>query len=243
MRIDYNRLIGEVRTECGDPDPHKPSDDFIMMQAGDVAQAMMNRLGNAPPGWSQRFFDLPVGPGNDGTFLIAEADFSKPVRVHTIDPTDPYHVTRKIDDCDWQNVDEFYRGPKVAQEGGHSARVMVFWRAGAALNVSVIPEPREPVQYRIWFNTGAIGDPRRGDSAPVPPEFFRYLRTQVSNVVLGHCRWGGAIDKDTMAAAQDSISKKLEMFRREWDSFVLTNSVTGSTRPVSYGEDYLNSWF
>ncbi|HMV50380.1 MAG TPA: hypothetical protein PKC13_24235 [Blastocatellia bacterium] len=243
MRIDYNRLIAETRLECGNPDPHAPSDDLIMMQAGDVAQAMMNRMGNAPPGWSQRYFDLQATPGNDGTFAITEADFSKPVRIHTIDPGNPNHVTRKIDDCDWQNVDEFYRGPKVATEGGHSARVMVFWRSGAAMWVSVVPEPLEPVQYRIWFNTGTIGDPRRGDSAPVPPEFFRYLRSQVSNVVLGHCRWGGKLDADVMAAAQDSITKKLAMSQREWDSFVLTNSVTGSTTPAGYADWYMDGWF
>jgi len=243
MRIDYNRLIAEVRLDCQDPDPQKPTDDVIMMNAGDVAQAMMNRLANSPPGWSQRYFDLQVGPG-DGIFRITEMDFSKPVRIHTIDPSDPNHVTRKIDDCDMQNVDEFYRGPTKAYSARkHSAEIMVFRKEGGETFVHVIPEPSEAAIYRIWFNTGAINDPRKGDSAPIPPEFFRYLRSQVSSIVLGHCRWGGVMNADIMAAAEDSIEKKLTLSKPEWDRFVLTNSVTGSTSPRGYADWYMNDWF
>lgn len=240
MRIDYNRLIAEVRMDCQYPDPHKPADDLIMMMAGDVAQAMMNRMGNAPPGWSQRYFDLQV-QGNEDTYEVSEADFSKPVRIHTIDPGNPNHATRKIDDCDMQNVDEFYRGPVQAQSAGHSAEVMVFSRQGSAIRVIVVPKPLDSVFYRIWFNTGVIADPNKGGNAPVPQEFFRYLRAQVSDAVLGHCRWGGALNRETLEAAQDSINKRLALNKREWDSFVLTNSVTGSTKPVGYADWYMDS--
>ncbi len=242
MRIDYNRLISEVRMDCQYPDPHKPTDDLIMMVAGDVAQAMANRMGNAPPGWSQRYFDLQVQANTD-TYDVAESDFSKPVRIHTIDPGDPNHVTRKIDDCDWQNVDEFYRGPETAQSSRHSAQVMVFWREGSAIRVSVLPTPAESVLYRVWFNTGTIPDPNKGGNAPVPPEFFRYLRAQVSDAVLGHCRWGGELKDDVLKAVQDSISKRLRMSEREWNSFVLTNSVTGSTSPAGYADWCMDSWY
>jgi hypothetical protein len=242
MRIDYERLIAEVRIDCQYPDPHAPTDDLLMMLAGDVVQTMMNRLGNVPPGWSQGYFDLPVS-ANQPTYDITVGNFSKPVRIHTIDPGNPLHVTRKIDDCDWQNVDEFYRGPELAQASGHSARVMVLWREGAAQRVTILPTPIAPVQYRFWFNTGAIADPNRGQNTPIPSEFFRHLRVQVSSAVLGHCRWGSVVDKDRVNGIQDSLTKRLSLAQQEWDRFVLTNSVAGTTSPSGYADWHMNDWY
>src|SRR5262245_2433175 len=162
--FDYDRLIGEVRLDCNEPEGHAPNDDLVMQKAGDVAQLLVNELANTPQGWSQRFHDLTVQP-NQSIYQIAVEPFSKPVRVHTIDPDDIYHRTRKIEFCERQNQDEFYQGQTTAGAGcKHTARLMVLWwdqqLAPAPLapnpsrlvaQVEVVPVPVEAAIYRFWY--------------------------------------------------------------------------------------------
>lgn len=243
MRIDYDRLIGEVRVDLDQPDPHSPTDDLIMQKAGDEAQLLMNEMGNAPPAWSQRYLDLSVSINQSQYLLSAEHAFGKPVRVHTIDPTDRYHVTRKINLCDRQNIDEFYRGQQTAVYGKHTAEVMVFWEEPGAHMVEVLPTPAMSCQYRIWYNLGAIDDPRRATDAPVPPEYWRYLRIKTSLSALPYCEW---TERDAMARVKilgESLLKKELEYKEQWRQFILTNRVLGNTEPLGYADYYMESGF
>src|SRR5262245_3666295 len=255
--FDYDRLIGEVRLDCHKPEGHAPDDDLIMQKAGDVAQLLVNELANAPPGWSQRFYDLDVQP-NTGIYQIPVEPFSKPVRVHTIDVADIYHVTRKIDFCERQNVDEFYQGLTTAITGWpkHTARLMVLWwdqktppsplaavpdRLVAQLEV--IPVPTEAARYRIWFNTGVIPEPSQNTVAPIPAEWFRYWRVKTSLLTLRYCHWKGRDQqarKDEIAIIEPVLIGQVAEFKEAWEQFKLTNRVTGSQESNNYADWYLN---
>src|SRR5262249_27202059 len=161
------------------------------------------------PGWSQRYYDLDAMPGEPFYELPIDKAFSKPVRVHTIDLTDRYHVTRKVDCCDRQNVDEFYRGPCRALSGKHTAQWVVFsWDLGK-LSLEIVPEPAEPAQYRIWYNTGIIPEPTPNANAPIPFEYFRYARIKTSMIVLRYCHWKGQ-DQEMRKAEIALLSPVLE---------------------------------
>lgn len=246
MRIDYDRVIGEVRIHLHEPDPHSPTDDLIMLKAGDDAQLLMNQMSAAPPGWSQRYYDLTASPGEGQHLIPADHFFSKPVRVHTIDSTNRNHVTRKITCCERQNIDEFYRGQTQALYGKHSAEVMVFWQEGPAHYVEIIPEQIEAATYRIWYNTGAIEDPRRGGDAPVPGEYFRFLVIKTALSTLPYASWTG-LPADQQAAKMKALGEgllKKEMeYAEQWERFLLTNRVLGNTEPQGYAEWYMDQWF
>ena len=255
--FDYDRLIGEVRLDCHEPEGHAPNDDLIMQKAGDVAQLLVTELANAPPGWSQRFYDLDV-EADKGIYQIPVEPFSKPVRVHTIDPDDRYHVTRKIEFCERQNVDEFYRGLTTAITGWpkHTARLMVLWwdqqtppsPLVAAPNrlvaqLEVIPVPTEAARYRIWFNTGAIPEPSQNTVAPIPAEWYRYWRVKTSLLTLRYCHWKGRDQqarKDEIAIIEPVLVSQVKEYKEAWEQFRLTNRVTGNQEPNEYASWYLD---
>lgn len=245
LQFNYDRLIGECRLDMGEPEMFAPSDDLVMQKAGDVAQLLVNELANAPPGWSQRYYDLSVQPGQSFYPLPIDQAFSKPVRVHTIDQSDPYHVTRKIDMCDRQNVDEFYYGIRQAQVVGsypHSAQVLVFYWDLQEPQVEVIPEPAVAARYRIWYNTGAVPEPLQGQKSPVPLEYFRYWRVKTSLLTLRYCRWHGRDEASRMAEVkmlEPALISQVAEFKQAWEQFKLTNRVSGAQEPNAYADSYL----
>jgi hypothetical protein len=245
LQFDYDRLIGEVRLDCNEPEAHIPNDDLIMQKAGDTAQLLVNELANAPPGWSQRYYDLPVQAGKGSYPLPIDKAFSKPVRVHTINPSNPYHVTRKVDFCDRQNVDEFYRGPRQALQfvGTHSARLMVISWDLAEPWIEVIPEPAEPAVYRVWYNTGLIPEALPDQNSPVPLEYFRYWRVKTALLVLRYCSWRGR-DQEARAAEikllEPVLVGQVTEYKAAWNEFKLTNRVTGSQKPNGYAHWYID---
>jgi hypothetical protein len=254
--FDYDRLISEVWEDCGKPEHHAPGDDLIMQKAGDVAQLLVNELANAPPGWSQRFHDLDV-VANQAIYPLPIEPFSKPVRIHTIDPDDIYHVTRKVEWCERQNLDEFYFGQTTALTGWpkHTARLMVIsWdqqtpppplaptpqRLVAQLEVA--PVPIEAARYRIWYNTGAIPEPSQNTVAPIPAEWYRYWRIETSLLTLRYCHWKGrdqVARKDEIATIEPVLLRQSKQFKDAWELFKLTNKVGGSQEPNAYAEWYL----
>jgi hypothetical protein len=255
--FDYDRLIGEVRIDCNEPEAHAPNDDVIMQKAGDVAQLLVNELAQAPPGWSQRFHDLDVA-ANQAIYQIPVEPFSKPVRIHTIDPDDIYHVTRKVAWCDRQNVDEFYQGMTTAITGWpkHTARLMVIWADQQTppsplapvpdrlvAQLEVIPVPTEAARYRIWYNTGVIPEPSQNTVAPIPAEWYRYWRVETSLLTLRYCHWLGRDQearKAEIALIEPVLNRQSERFKESWDQFKLTNRVSGSQEPNEYAYWYLN---
>jgi hypothetical protein len=255
--FDYDRLFGEVRLDCNEPEGHAPNDDLIMQKAGDVAQLLVTELSNAPPGWSQRFHDLEVQP-NQAIYQIPVEPFSKPVRVHTVDPDDIFHVTRKIEWCERQNVDEFYRGPTTAIAGWpkHTAMLIVLWwdqqTPPAPLptvpdrlvaQVEIVPVPTEIAKYRFWYNTGVIPEPSQNTVAPIPAEWYRYWRVETSLLTLRYCHWKGRDQearKTEIALIEPVLNRQSERFRDSWEQFKLTNRVSGSQEPHGYASWYLD---
>jgi len=243
LQLDYDRLIGEVRLDCNEPEAHSPNDDLILQKSGNVAQLLVNELSNAPPGWSQRFHDLDVLPGKAFYPLPIDKAFSKPVRIHTIDQADRFHVTRKVDMCDRQNQDEFYQGPRQAVVGRHTAWVKVLSWDLAQPQLEVVPEPVEVARYRIWYNTGIIPEPLQDQNPPVPLEYFRYWRVETSLLTLRYCHWRGRDQvsrKAEIEFLEPVLLRQSKQFKEAWDQFKLTNRVTGSQEPHGYADWYLD---
>jgi hypothetical protein len=232
-----------------------------MQKAGDTAQLLVNELANAPAGWSQRFYDLDVQQ-DTAIYQLPIKPFSKPVRIHTLDPNDKYHVTRKIDWCERQNVDEFYRGITTAITGWpiHTARLMVLWwdqqtpplplaqtpdRLVAQLEV--IPVPSLTARYRIWYNTGVLPEPAKNTVAPIPAEWYRYWRIKTSLLTLRYCYWKGRDQdarKNEIELIEPVLINQVTEYKTAWDQFKLTSKVSGSQDPSRYASWYFDGdWY
>lgn len=248
MRIDYQRLIGEVRLACANPLDSRPSDDLLLMLAADEEQLLANEMENAPPDWRMGYSMLEVQPGVGIQTLAVESGFGKPERIHTVDDSDAEHITRKIPTCDRSQLDAYYRGPKQAQSGGpkHSAQVMTFWRErdSGVWMVEIVPEPIVSATYRIWYAMGSAGEATRGRSGVMPEQYYRYWKTRVALRALPYCRWVNCDDQEVLRSnLAAGLSKAEAENKRQWDRFILTNTRTGSTSPEYYGEDYMGSWW
>lgn len=258
--FDYDRLISEVWEDCGKPERHSPGDDLIMQKAGDVAQLLVNELANTPQGWSQRFHDLTVQP-NQAIYQIPVEPFSKPVRIHTIDADDPFHVTRKVEWTERQQQDEFYRGPTTALTGWphHTASLMIFfWDQQTppapltatpqrlVAQLEVIPVPVEAAAYRIWYIANPIPEPSQNTIAPVPAEWFRYWRIKTSLATLRYCYWRGKDEKATeqqIAKLEPALMMQVSEYKTAWDQFKLTSRVSGSQEATPYAAWYLDDGY
>src|SRR5262249_37009012 len=245
-----DRIIGEIRLECGTPEPNAPGDDLILMKIGDVAQLLQNQAQNTPHGWSVSYYDLPAQAGKSDDYLIPfEQSWGKPQRVHTILPTDRYHVNRSIPIYERQNIEEAYRGPQEAVtrshwNGPHSAAAFIFYQKFGTPFCSIVPAPAEPALYRLWFETGAIPEPKAGENAPVLAPFVRYLRGKATLLVMSHCAWAGN-SKQENRERRAELSEPLIPFANEWEKtwrgYIQTSHQWGTTEPVGYADDYFYS--
>lgn len=244
MIISYDRLFQETRVGLDDPDPHNPNDDLLMQLAGDEVQLCFNQQLNSPPGWSQQFTPLDVNSGQK-IYDIENADgFSKPVRVHTVDPGNPLHVTRKVHFSDRQDVDEVYQGPDQIPIEGWSAQRMIFFMENGVHKVEVFPQPYDARRYHIWYNTGAITEPALAGNIPVPAEFFRYIRIKVQIAAMPYCRFNGKkADKDDYDRKMNAFIKREVENREAFLNFIQTSRRGGSTLPQAYGQWSLDSWY
>jgi len=250
--LDYDRLIAEVRLDLDQPDAHAPGMDLILQKAGDVAQLRHSEQQNTGAGWSLRSYDITTQPGQP-SYSLGGPEYGKPVRVHTIDPNNSFHATRKLDMTNRQDVDQLWRGETRARAGGaaHTAVAAIpYWEYNQP-KLELVPIPNGNARYRIWFETGEIPEPRLGDTLPVNSPFHRYLRISAAIACLRYCWWSrllgteaaGVNPLDAMKAMQayqaqieDGLLKQEAEFRRAFEDYITTAFQAGTGEPNGYGD-------
>lgn len=245
-----DRLIGEIRLECGTPETNQPSDDLILMKIGDVAQLLHNQAQNTSHAWSVNYYDLPAQAGKADYLIPLDRQWGKPQRVHTINPTDRYHVNRSIPIFERQNIEEAYRGPQEAMGGTHwtphTAAAFIFYYKFGNPYADIVPTPAEPARYRLWFETGEIPEPKPDGNTPVIAPFARYLRVKAALLVMSHCEWAGNTkdeNRERRAELADPLIPFVNEWEKTWRSYIQTSHQWGTSEPAGYADDYFNdSW-
>lgn len=262
--LNFDRLVAEVRTDLAEPDINSPTDDRILQAAGDVVQLRHNEASNSGVGWSVRSRDITTQPGQP-SYLMAENEvFGKPQRIHTIDPQDPFHCTRKIDIIERQDIEERYQGPIQSRLGSSfhtAAAAVVYWEFGVPY-IEFVPTPNGQATYRVWFETGEITEPNLGDNLPIAAPFHRYIRVSTALACLRYARWsrllGDKPDKiDPISAMKIMQMQRAEIepgllrqeleYREAFRDYIATAWQTGTGNPSPYGGDqddflWLSGW-
>lgn len=252
---DFDRVISDVRViDLDHPDVTTPNDDAIFGKAADVAQLRHNQAQNSAVAWSIQWFDLKTSPGKAEYPIALGEAFGKPVRIHTLDPSDRFHCTRKVPVVNPNEVEEYYQGPAQSPVGGqnrHSAVVFQLYYKFGQPFMKPEPIPNDTSIYRVWFETGEIPEPALASNLPVPGAFHRYLRVSTSVAILSQCRWTrllgdnpGAIDPERamriMEAQRrsllDGLLKQEIEFRKEYEDWIATNHQSGTGEGNPYGE-------
>ena len=259
MPYNFDRLISEVRIDLDNPDPSAPNDDLIFLKAADVAQLRHNDAQNSPVSWSLRYWDLQALPGKEEYLIPAGEQFGKPARIHTIDLADRYHVSRKVEVSEIQNVDEFYRGPILAPASGryHSAAVFLFYYRFGQPYLRLVPTPNENSRYRVWHETGELPEAALGDNLPTPGAFHRYLRISTAVACLAYCHWSRLLGDEPekmepekilqimqryQKTLADGLLKQEIEFARAYDDYIETQQQSGVGEPNGYGDWAGDGW-
>ena len=241
MPINFDRLIGEVRTDLLNPDDYGPSDDFILQKAGDVIQNRHMEQQNTGVGWSMGSYDIRTQAGLPSYTVGLDAQFGKPVRIHTIDPSDPYHVTRKVDIVDRQQVDNYYQGSDRAFVGAehHTAVLAVVeWQAGQP-RITFIPTPNGAASYRVWYDVGEVADPTLGAILPVSPPLHRYIRISTSSACVPAASWQRLLGSN---AAKMEPERKMALMERQ-QGVIMGGLVRQEAQFAAAYEDYIQTSF
>src|SRR5262245_18424165 len=94
---DFDRVINDCRViDLDSHDITAPNDDSIFGKAIDVAQLRHNQAQNSDVASSIRWIDLKTSSGKAEYPIALGEAFGKPVRIHTVDPSDRFHCTRKV---------------------------------------------------------------------------------------------------------------------------------------------------
>jgi len=252
--MNYDRLIADIRLDLDSPDQHQPSDDAIMLAVADISQLLDVKAQNTGEGWSVQYQDLSVGPGNS-IYPLAFPSFGKPVRIHSIEPGNRLHWTRKVDIISRQDIENYYEGPTGPFSGGgndrwNTACVVASWTNSQPF-LEFIPEPNTAVQWRVWYETGAIPEPALGGQIPVQDPFHRYVRLRASISLLGKCHWSKFLGdnaakmdpekvmkmmRDHAGRLRDDLTPSVAEYAAAYEEYIATAWQPGVSGGVPYGE-------
>jgi len=256
---DFDRIITDCRAiDLDNPDFSAPNDDAIFGKAVDVAQLRHNQAQNSAVAWSIRWFDLKTSPGKAEYPIALGEAFGKPIRIHTVDPADRHHCTRKIPIVEIQEIDEYYRGPAQSPVGGqnrHSAVAFQIYCKFGQPFLKPEPIPNDTSTYRVWLETGEIPEPALDSNLPVPGAFHRYLRISTSLAIISQCWWSRLLgdnpnalrpqDAALMMAAQRAtllgdprthgLLKQEADFKEEYEDWIATSHQSGTGESNPYG--------
>lgn len=255
MAYDFDRIINDVRViDLNHPDITQPNDDAIFGKAADVAQLRHNQAQNSAVAWSIRHLDLTMQPGKAEYQIAVDEAFGKPSRIHTLDTTDKFHVTRKIPVVGVHEVEEYYQGPAQSSAGGqhhHTAVVFQLYYKFGVPYLKPEPTPSDTSKYRVWYETGAIPEPSLADGLPVPDAFHRYLRISTSVAIIGQSWWSRLLGDNPSAIEPeralrimreyrrdllDGLLKQEIEFKEQYEDWIATDHQGGTGEPNGYGD-------
>lgn len=191
--------------------------------------------------WSVNKFDLTVGLGQpDYGYLVPAPDFAKDIIVRTIDPADPFHVSREITRVSPQDVDQYYLGPDTSSQGSlHTAVCVTVHRVGPSVYMKFFPSPSGNAIYRIWYETGSF--PSDLNTEPFLPPFHAYLKLRAALSCLPKCTWAGYSPETNQAFRKEigaSLAPDLTDFQRAFRVWITSDRIESVVKRVGFG-DYL----
>ena len=244
MTLDQS--IVEVRYHLNEPSEGSPSTRQILQKLRDAAQLLHLEMQNTAIAWDVRTFPIFTVVGQSDYLIPADAaTFGKDFRVVTVDPNNPYHVSREIRRCDIGDNDNFYNGPVQAVASGHSAVVCNFFRQSGAIYMKIVPSPGEAGKiYEVWYETAEPQMNALGDSPTLAP-FQRYLNLKAALTLLPLCKWGDLKGLELQAqqvALGAGLTAQITEYKKAWQDWISSDREDGTSIRLSYGSNY-DYWY
>lgn len=239
--LQYDQAIAAIRLNLLYPDAFAPNDDFILQKLADSCQLLHLQLNNTATGWSQESMPLTLAPNTRDIDLIdVPPNFGKPVRLHTYDPNNPRLATSKIELIDRRDQ-EAYPGVDAA----------VYWIDSQTRQPKLEFLQQWPQQrfFKLWWETGEVGDPMLENVLPVTNPFHRYAVIKATVACVSGCEWaalGAGLAPSDAEKAFEARRKSLEtrLMKQEleysvtFDEYIWSNRESGTGTILGYAEDF-----
>lgn len=237
-------MMSNVRLRLGDPLPERPGARHLLKSVLDHTQSLYNQINNVSRGWSVREIPLQVSAGQDD-YLLAAADFGKPLMVLTSDPSSPIHWERPVPFFELQNLHMAYNGPRDGANwlsgffdgSNHTAQGLAFYRVeGDGVRVRIRPVPQASATYKIAYMVGDWRDSAALTSSPVLKEHHQLIEVRAGLSVLPIAEWDGCDEKDNQERRKNFtgvLRGEEQLYRRDFESFI--RSAGGHRISFRYG--------
>lgn len=235
--------LAQIRLLCGHPMPEKPGDPQLLTLLRNATQLLHVRVQNSTQAWDVSNFQLLVSPGvSDYIVPASMASAAKDVLILTQDQSDPYHVARRIERCDLQDIPKFYQGPaQDITSLTHSAVVMSFYRKdNNTAYIKVTPTPSQAATYLCWMETGEPAMTALADSPTLVP-FQRFRNLKAAIQVLPLCEWAG-MDARAMRDRRQELAVAMSRQEAEWES-AFNIWIQNDRQPAAMQSPVYGSWY
>ena len=159
-------FIQEVRRALLRPPEAVLGDEDILLESWQVISLYRARLRLTNEAWSIKRFDLDV-PAADKEMNLNADSFGQAFLIHSIDPSNPYHIRRTVDIVKIEQLSMYWGGPDNLQIGGswwspHVAMAFAPFNEDGQWKIMWLPAHLQACSYRMYYTVGA---------AVVPPIF------------------------------------------------------------------------
>ncbi len=185
MGIPIKSILAGVRSYLGFPDYANLPNHMIMERLYDRLDYLRTLLNLT----NQNFFlsrtRIDVDSSTDEYLLNFNVGPGRPVLCHTIDDSNPQHVTREVQIVNVQDNDLYYIGPK--QGAGmtyapHVAQTMnIFYDLDAGFwKVKVVPQHLSSASYQLWIQPDRPTPPTLTANFPLMENFIGLVKVSTA---------------------------------------------------------------
>jgi|SRR5579871_5444575 len=231
--MQISTFIMLCRTKLGLPSEAVLGDEIILLSAWENISMLGGALNVTNNEWQLASADLTIPVGPTEQMLINRPDFGYAVFIHTIDPSNPYHVRRTVDIDRVSEMSKWWSGPDIQIGAGwipHVAAVFAIWYDQGNWNIGWRPRHAQSCQYRMWYTRGASTMPPLFDdvtSFPIEEQNFFLVSLTVKDLMPMTADPDTGLDerqKLLLAAAESKIQQWTPIFEAErWEGVARQN--------------------
>lgn len=165
--MEISTMISEVRRALGRPHEAVLGDEDILMEIWQAVSYYRALLKLTNEAWIINRVNLNV-PASTATEMNLVADgFGQAFLIHTIDPSNPYHIRRTVDIIKLEQMSMYWSGPDHLQIGGswwtpHVAMAFAPFNENGIWKIAWAPAHMQSATYKMYYTVGA---------STVPPVF------------------------------------------------------------------------
>lgn len=210
LNLTIESLISGVYDEVGNPSTDILAPTVVLGAVNNKIQHYRNEMNLTDEGWYLSSAIIRTRPDTE-IYAIDIPDFARPFFVETWDSNRPKARRREVEMARGQDRNILRVNTEdYSVNQGHTARFFNFFNLGEAQgSIQILPIPTEVVEYRVWFETVIIDQPRLLDAPRFMPAFFPLIKCASAIHVLP---FNGMTNEEKAFLLSIRMAEKMEYY-------------------------------